>query len=197
MPTFQITVPFHGSNLTIVDHNGEPYTPMKSIVEGMGMDWSTQARKLRSTPERWGVVMMTIPSIDAHNSVTCIPLRKLFGWLQTLQPNRIREDIRDKVIQYQNECDDVLWKHWTKQNTPNEIMPVMPPSSMRVLMSMEKGHVVSMEPIPEDCVVFRTEDIPKLLKEPGYFTVQQLKNVADTALSQLAMFAEHAVVMRR
>ncbi|ELH0894228.1 phage antirepressor N-terminal domain-containing protein [Vibrio fluvialis] len=171
MPTFQITVPFHGSNLTIVDHNGEPYTPMKSIVEGMGMDWSTQARKLRSTPERWGVVMMTIPSIDAHNSVTCIPLRKLFGWLQTLQPNRIREDIRDKVIQYQNECDDVLWKYWTKQHET----PVMPPSRMRMLMVMENGRVVSAQPVPEDSVVFRIEDIPKLLQEPGYFSVSQLR----------------------
>ncbi len=76
-------------------------------------------------------------------------------------------------------------------------MPAMPPSSMRVLMCMEKGHVVSMEPIPEYCVVFRTEDIPKQLKEPGYFTVQQLKNVANTVLSKLAMFAEHAVSLRR
>lgn len=193
----QIKVSFHGSNLFVVDHNGEPYTPMKSVVEGMGMDWSYQSRKLKSDTNRWGVAVIAIPSLDPYNAVTCIPLRKLFGWLQTLQPNRVREDIRDKVIQYQNECDDVLWKHWTKQNTPNEIMPVMPPSSMRVLMYMEKGHVVSMEPIPEDCVVFRTEDVPKLLKEPDYFTVQQLKNVADTALSQLAMFVEQAVVLRR
>lgn len=35
----QIKVPFHGSNLFIIDHNGEPYTPMKPIVEGMGMSW--------------------------------------------------------------------------------------------------------------------------------------------------------------
>ncbi|PNH99618.1 phage antirepressor N-terminal domain-containing protein [Vibrio diazotrophicus] len=193
----EISVPFHGSNLFVVRYNNEPYIPMKPVVEGIGLDWRTQARKLRSSSERWGVVMMTTPSTDPYNSVTCIPLRKLFGWLQTLQPNRIREDIRDKVIQYQNECDDVLWKHWTKQNTPNEIMPVMPPSSMRVLMYMEKGHVVSMQPVPEDSVVFRTEDIPKLLKEPGYFTVQQLKSVADTALSQLAMCAEQAMSLRR
>ncbi|MDW6016792.1 phage antirepressor N-terminal domain-containing protein [Vibrio plantisponsor] len=193
----QIKVPFHGSNLFIVDHNGEPYTPMKSIVEGMGMSWQGQHEKIKSNPERWGIKVILIPSVDRNNAMTCLPLRKLFGWLQTLQPNRVREDIRDKVIQYQNECDDVLWKHWTKQNTPNEIMPVMPPSSMRVLMYMEKGHVVSMQPVSEDSVVFRTEDIPKLLKEPGYFTVQQLKNVADTALSQLAMCAEQAMLLRR
>ncbi|ELE5890691.1 phage antirepressor N-terminal domain-containing protein [Vibrio fluvialis] len=193
-----IKVSFHGSNLFILDHNGEPYTPMRPIVEGMGMEWSYQSRKLNSNKERWGVaVIATVAQDNKTRETLCIPLRKLFGWLQTLQPNRIREDIRDKVIQYQNECDDVLWKHWTKQNTPNEIMPVMPPSSMRVLMYMEKGHVVSMQPVPEDSVVFRTEDIPKLLQEPGYFSVSQLKDVADTALSQLAMFAEHAVSLRR
>ncbi|MBY8166580.1 phage antirepressor N-terminal domain-containing protein [Vibrio fluvialis] len=189
----QIKVPFHGSNLFIVDRNGEPYTPMKPIVEGMGLAWQSQHKKLTSNSERWGITMMVIPSVDPHNSVTCIPLRKLFGWLQTLQPNRIREDIRDKVIQYQNECDDVLWKYWTKQHET----PVMPPSRMRMLMVMENGRVVSAQPVPEDSVVFRTEDIPKLLQEPGYFSVSQLKDVADTALSQLAMFAEHAVVMRR
>ncbi|ELV8552763.1 phage antirepressor N-terminal domain-containing protein [Vibrio fluvialis] len=189
----QIKVPFHGSNLFIVDRNGEPYTPMKPIVEGMGLAWQSQHKKLTSNSERWGITMMVIPSVDPHNSVTCIPLRKLFGWLQTLQPNRIREDIRDKVIQYQNECDDVLWKYWTKQHET----PVMPPSRMRMLMVMENGRVVSAQPVPEDSVVFRTEDIPKLLQEPGYFSVSQLKDVADTALSQLAMFAEQAVSLRR
>ncbi|ELV8694276.1 phage antirepressor N-terminal domain-containing protein [Vibrio fluvialis] len=189
----QIKVPFHGSNLFIVDRNGEPYTPMKPIVEGMGLAWQSQHKKLTSNSERWGITMMVIPSVDPHNSVTCIPLRKLFGWLQTLQPNRIREDIRDKVIQYQNECDDVLWKYWTKQHET----PVMQPSRIRMLMVMENGRVVSAQSVPEDSVVFRTEDIPKLLQEPGYFTVQQLKNVADTALSQLAMCAEQAMLLRR
>ncbi|EKO3524475.1 phage antirepressor N-terminal domain-containing protein [Vibrio fluvialis] len=189
----QVTVPFHGSNLFIVEHNGEPFTPMRPIVEGMGMDWASQFKKLKTNSSRWGVVVMTIPSVDRNNAVTCIPLRKLFGWLQTLQPNRIREDIRDKVIQYQNECDDVLWKYWTKQHET----PVMQPSRIRMLMVMENGRVVSAQSVPEDSVVFRTEDIPKLLQEPGYFTVHQLKAVADTALSQLAMFAEHAVSLRR
>ncbi|ELX7501883.1 phage antirepressor N-terminal domain-containing protein [Vibrio fluvialis] len=189
-----IKVSFHGSNLFILDHNGEPYTPMRPIVEGMGMEWSYQSRKLNSNKERWGVaVIATVAQDNKTRETLCIPLRKLFGWLQTLQPNRIREDIRDKVIQYQNECDDVLWKYWTKQHET----PVMPPSRMRMLMVMENGRVVSAQPVPEDSVVFRTEDIPKLLQEPGYFTVQQLKAVADTALTQLAMCAEQALLVRR
>ncbi|ECY3274018.1 hypothetical protein AU586_24820, partial [Salmonella enterica subsp. enterica serovar Abony] len=36
------------------------------------------------------------------------------GWLQTISPNKVKPEIRGKVIQYQNECDDVLYGYWTK-----------------------------------------------------------------------------------
>lgn len=196
MPT-QIKVPFHGSSLFVVEHNGEPYTPMKPIVEGMGMSWQGQHEKIKSNPERWGIKVILIPSIDQNNAMTCLPLRKLFGWLQTLQPNRVREDIRDKVIQYQNECDDVLWKHWTKQNTPNEIMPVMPPKTMRLLMVMERGHVVSTQVVPDDCMVFGLSEIPNLIKEPGYFSIADLKEIADSALNQITECAQYSYMTRK
>jgi len=35
----QITlVPFHQQDLFLIDHNGEAYTAMRPIVEGMGLD---------------------------------------------------------------------------------------------------------------------------------------------------------------
>lgn len=46
--------------------------------------------------------------------MVCLPLRKLAGWLQTISPNKVKPEIRDRVIQYQNECDDVLYDYWTK-----------------------------------------------------------------------------------
>ncbi|MCG9678764.1 phage antirepressor N-terminal domain-containing protein [Vibrio sp. Isolate24] len=197
MSSSQITVPFHGSNLTIVEHNGEPYTPMKPIVEGMGMEWSYQSRKLSNNSSRWSVaVIATVAQDNKTRDTLCLPLRKLFGWLQTLQPNRVRVDIRDKVIQYQNECDDVLWKYWSKQNE-DPIMPVMPPKTMRLLMVMEKGHVVSTQIVPEDSVVFRLEEIPKLLREPGYFTVDQLKEVANTAVDKITEVANNSLSLLR
>lgn len=42
-----ITVPFHGNALYVVNRNGEPYTPMKPIIDGMGMDWASQFTKLK------------------------------------------------------------------------------------------------------------------------------------------------------
>jgi hypothetical protein len=114
-----ITVPFHGNQLFIATHNDQPYTPMKPIVEGMGLDWRSQASKFRSNKERWGVVLITTPTNGSDQDAICLPLRKLPGWLMTLQPSRVAPEIREKVLTYQNECDDALWDYWTKGQATN------------------------------------------------------------------------------
>ena len=108
-----IAVPFHGNTLFVVEHDGQPYTPMKPIVEGMGMDWASQFTKLKSNP-RWGVVKITIPTSGDMQEAICLPLRKLMGWMMTIYPNKVKPEIRDSIIRYQNECDDALWDYWTK-----------------------------------------------------------------------------------
>ncbi|EEC8560625.1 phage antirepressor N-terminal domain-containing protein [Escherichia coli] len=110
-----MTVPFHGDSLYVVNHNGEPYVPMKPIVEGVGLDWKTQYRKLKQRFNSCMVEMtIQLPGDTQRRPVICLALRKLAGWLQTISPNKVKLKIRDKVIQYQEECDDVLYEYWTK-----------------------------------------------------------------------------------
>lgn len=115
-----INVPFHGANLYVVNHNGEPYAPMKPIIDGMGMDWASQFTKLKNRFKTCVVkITMQLPGDDQQRDVTCLALRKLNGWLQTISPNKVKPEIRDKVIQYQEECDDVLYQYWTKGEVIN------------------------------------------------------------------------------
>ena len=109
-----ITVPFHGAELYVVEHNGQPYTPMKPIVSGMGLDWAAQFSKLKANPARWGVAEIAIPTISGVQSMICLPLRKLFGWLAGINVGKIRESLREVVTTYQNECDDALWNYWSE-----------------------------------------------------------------------------------
>jgi hypothetical protein len=113
-PGSLIPVPFQGTMLFVVEHAGQPYTPMRPIVEGMGLDWKSQYRRLTDDKNRWGVVMMTIPSKGGFQETLCIPLRKVTGWLMTIETRRIRPELRANVRAYQNECDGVLWRHWTQ-----------------------------------------------------------------------------------
>ncbi|ELI8409931.1 phage antirepressor Ant [Salmonella enterica] len=115
-----INVPFHGAELYVVNHSGEPYTPMKPIVEGMGMTWQSQHRKLMERFKTCIIEMMIqLPGDTQRRLVICLALRKLAGWLQTISPNKVRPEIRENVIQYQEECDDVLYEYWTKGHVVN------------------------------------------------------------------------------
>lgn len=112
-----VNVEFYGDQLTVINHNGEPYIPMRPIVESMGLDWKGQYVKLKNRFDTCVEEITTqLQGDDQRRAYTCLPLRKLFGWLMTISPNKVNPDIKDKIIRYQNECDDVLWQYWTGKN---------------------------------------------------------------------------------
>ncbi|MBV5308675.1 phage antirepressor N-terminal domain-containing protein [Chromatium okenii] len=114
-----IPVPFRNTTLFLVDIDGVPYTPMKPIVEGMGISWQGQHEKLNENKGRWGVKIILIPTSGGQQEMFCLPLRKLPGWLMTIHSNKVKADIRETVIAYQNECDDALWDYWTQGQAIN------------------------------------------------------------------------------
>ena len=115
-----ITVPFHHAELYLVEHNGQPYVPMRSIVQGMGLDWASQFVKIKQRFTACVVeITMQILGDDQARSHTCLSLRKLPAWLYSIHANKVKPELRDTVIMYQNECDDVLWDYWTKGQAVN------------------------------------------------------------------------------
>ena len=111
-----INVTFQQDNLVMVEHNGQPYVAMKPIVENMGLAWQSQHIKLQQRFKTCITeIVIQVAGDDQRRAYTCLPLRKIFGWLMTISPNKVKPEIKDKIIQYQDECDDVLWQHWTNK----------------------------------------------------------------------------------
>lgn len=114
-------VQFHGQTLFVLSHHGQPFTPMKPIVEGMGMAWQPQHAKIRTNASRWSITnIVTVAEDGKSREVVCMPLRKLPGWLMTINPRKVAPAIRETVTLYQNECDDALWDFWTKGEAGNK-----------------------------------------------------------------------------
>lgn len=115
-----INVPFYGDTLYIVNHEGEAQVPMRPVVEGMGLDWASQYTKIK---HRFGtsvaMITMQLPSDVQRREVVCLSLRKLPGWLHTINVGKVRAELREKVTRYQEECDDVLYQYWTKGSVVN------------------------------------------------------------------------------
>ncbi|HEJ9739945.1 phage antirepressor N-terminal domain-containing protein [Proteus mirabilis] len=185
-----INVPFHGNNLCVVNYNGEPYVPMKPIVEGMGLTWQSQFEKLKQRFSK-GITEIVIPSKGGEQSMLCLALRKLAGWLHTISPNKVKPEIRDKVIKYQEECDDVLYEYWTTgevkkkhKSTVQERNPLK--NAVNLLVSKkgimypeayslvhQKFNVSSIEELTSDQIPDAVEYIHKFVLEGEYIPKQE------------------------
>lgn len=106
-------VEFHGDTIFCIDYQGQPYSPMRPIVENMGLDWSAQAAKFRANKERWTVVMIaTVAQDGIEREMLSMPVRKLPAWLNSINPKKVRPELRPKIELYQAESDDALWNYW-------------------------------------------------------------------------------------
>ncbi|EFF5465501.1 phage antirepressor N-terminal domain-containing protein [Escherichia coli] len=113
-------VPFNGQQIITAMADGVAYVAMKPIVENLGMSWSTQQTKLMKQISKFNCVHMNMVAADGKlRKLLCLPLKKLNGWLFSINPEKVRADIRDKLIQYQEECFTVLHDYWTKGKAEN------------------------------------------------------------------------------
>lgn len=113
MNTQLISVPFHGQSLLATLVNDVPHVAMKPICENIGLDWSSQFQKIkRNHVLNKGMVMMTIPSNGGLQEMVMLPVKYLNGWLFGVDVNRVKPEIRDRLIAYQTECFEVLANHF-------------------------------------------------------------------------------------
>jgi len=109
------SLPFHGQHIITAMAAGVAYVAMKPIVENLDMSWSTQVRKLMAQTDKFNCVHMNMVASDRKlRELLCIPLQKLNGWLFSINPAKVRDDIRARLVRYQEECFTALHDYWTK-----------------------------------------------------------------------------------
>jgi hypothetical protein len=110
-----ISVDFHGHTLITVRQRDKVYVAMRSISDAIGLDWKSQYSRLKRDPVlSTCVVMMTtqMPGDDQSREVIFLDINYLNGWLFGIDANRVKPHLRDKVIDYQNQCYIVLARHF-------------------------------------------------------------------------------------
>jgi len=111
-------VPFHAETLTVIeDHLGDRFVVMRPIVEALGLDWSSQHKRINRNPAlSTCVVTMTtqVPGDDQQREVVSLPFELFQGWLFTLDASRVKTEIQEKLLAYQRECYGVLHSYFTE-----------------------------------------------------------------------------------
>lgn len=105
-------VDFYGDELIAVEVEGEVYVPVRVICDYMELSWSGQRQRMRRDPvlsEALVSVCVTHPESErGAREMLCLPLKYLNGWLFGVNANRVKPELRERVIQYQRECYDIL-----------------------------------------------------------------------------------------
>ena len=116
-----VTVDFHGQSILAIVHDGKPHVALRPIVENIGLDWAAQYTRInRHQVLKSTVVVMTMVAEDGKTrEMLCLPLSMLNGWLFGVDVNRVREEIRPKLIRYQTECFEVLAQHFMPAQRPH------------------------------------------------------------------------------
>jgi hypothetical protein len=185
-------VPFHGDTIFVVGNQGEPFAPMKPIVENLGLDWRAQQRKLSANRARWGMVMLTIPSISGQQQALCLPLRKITGFLATINPAKVRNDLRAKIICYQNECDDALWNYWTTGQAKRPASPAQP--HQRDLFNDSHADLHAGDENPP-LITESERDLLNTIKTLDTDNRQLSSALEDTRISYIRLLESHATLL--
>lgn len=107
-------VSFHEDTLVLAAHEGEPYVVMRPMAEAMGLNWKSQYDKLTEKFGSTVVIITTVAEDGRQREMVGLSLRKLPAWLYSINPNKVAPQLRDKIVRYQEECDEVLWRYWTE-----------------------------------------------------------------------------------
>lgn len=94
------------------------YTAIRPIVEGMGLNWGSQSAKLKN-PKFNCCDIETVAQDGKIRTMLCMPIKKLNGWLFSINPEKVKPEIKDDVIAYQEECFEALYNYWHKGEAVN------------------------------------------------------------------------------
>jgi hypothetical protein len=112
IPRAERIVDVRGEMITIALVRDVPYVALRTFADYLGLDWSAQ----RQRTERDEVLASEVRPIvmtgadGRQREMLGLPLEYLPGWLFGVSPNRVRPELREKVMTYRRYCFQTLWR---------------------------------------------------------------------------------------
>jgi len=113
MSTINVAI-VNGISLQVVADEREHLVAVKPVCEILGVDFSAQRAKLKEHPV-YGSTMVLSTTVGADGKdreMLCIPLRFFPGWLFSINPDNVKEEVRENLIEYQLKCNDILYDYF-------------------------------------------------------------------------------------
>jgi len=121
---------FYGDEIqAVVIEGGQIFVPIRPICDFLGLSWSGQRERINRDPvlseELSGVRVTRTPEKGGAQEMLSLPLDYLNGWLFGINANRVKAELKEKVIRYQRDCYRVLSQAFLDRSLPAETTPTM------------------------------------------------------------------------
>lgn len=112
VPRAEQVVDFYGDPIVVAVVDDQAYVPLRSLTEFMGLTWPPQYQRIqRDEVLSKHVQMVEVTAADGKRYETlCLELPYLPGWLFGISANRVKDDIKETLLRYRDECFNILWR---------------------------------------------------------------------------------------
>ncbi len=117
----QKTVSFYGDMIVAVQDadSGVIYVPVGRLCDNLGVQRRNQMDRLRDHEVlARGLTSLVVQTEGGPQETECLRLDLIPLWLTTINPKRVNEEVRAKLVRYQIEAASVLWAAFR-----NDILP--------------------------------------------------------------------------
>jgi hypothetical protein len=185
---------------------GQIYVPVKPISDALGLSWSGQSDRLRRDEvlaEEIRLIRITrINPQGGRPDLLCLPLEFIPGWLFGIQANRVKPELKSKILLFRRECYKVLSEAFqegrlTTSPTFTELLESDSPAAQaykmaKAMMSLARNQLLLESRLDQHDTklleyVQRIEDIEATLGDPGrHITPSQAMQISQ-AVKAIAM----------
>lgn len=109
----------NGKGILIISKNTKKYVAIRPICEAIGIDYSSQLKKIKDDPILGSTVVLstTVGADNNQRNMQTLPIRYVFGWLFRIDSRNVKQEIKESVEKYQKQCYDALFDTFTKRTT--------------------------------------------------------------------------------
>jgi len=107
-----VEVPFYGDKMLATKVGNDVWVSIRRCCESMGLVYARQLQKLQAKPWAAVCMMYTVAQDGKTRETACLRRDKIPMWFATIDPGKVRPDVREKLVRYQCEAADVLARHF-------------------------------------------------------------------------------------
>ncbi|MCB5195513.1 phage antirepressor N-terminal domain-containing protein [Deefgea salmonis] len=106
-------IPFALGGIEAFSCGDELRVSVRHLCEAFGIDSRTQRRKMANNPRwTWGH-MTSHDTAGRPQEMVTLPLEQVPAFLNSINSNKVKPEVRQALLTYQDECTKALFSYWT------------------------------------------------------------------------------------